>query len=341
MKIGFVAALSKDRISGPSNSVTNLAKYCCADVFTNINTEDSLELNGIKVKNKIILLKEMKKYDVIVITGIFDRNNIDIFKSCIRNRVNYIVSSRGNLTLESFNRSHFKKKIFMLLYGNKFINYAIGLHYLSKEEKNKSISIKNKKIIISSNGVVKKDIKQEYSKREKNIIFIGRIDIFHKGLDRLIKQVKINQSYLRLKNVKIKLFGPSNRNDKKKLMEYIIRSKIEDIMIIGPSVNKCERDHLLLTNKYFIHTSRLEGQPQAVLEAISAGCIPVVTDECNLSDSVTQYNLGFIVNCEKTRNIFTFLDYDEINYQKNCYEYSNKFLDWKLISKEFLNDIKL
>lgn len=344
MKIAFVAALSKNRISGPSNSVTNLAKNCCAEVFTNLKYDCQFKIYGISVKNKKELFKNINKYDVVVITGIFDKNNLDVFEFCIKNKINYIISSRGNLTRVSFKRSGLKKKIFMLLYGYKFIKNSMAIHYLSEEERDNSITTENKKIIISSNGVLNanKNENKENEIRENNIIFIGRIDIFHKGLDRLIKQVRRNQKYLRDKIVKIRIFGPSNRNDKNELKKKVSKYNIQDIVKIENAVNNLERDSLLLTNKYFIHTSRLEGQPQAVLEAISRGCIPIVTNECNLSKSVSEYNLGFIVDCERDKNIFTFLEKDKhIDYQKNCYDYSNKFLGWEFISKEFLNDIKL
>ena len=230
MNIAFIAAFSSDRISGPTNSVTNLAKSCNGKVFTNIDNQEKFMINDISINTKLEFFRNIDDFTMIIVTGIFDRNNLDIFKILHSKNIKYIVSLRGNLIKESFTRSKLKKMIYMIFYGNKIVNKAHKIHFLSKEEQNKTILLKNKNSIISRNGVESFGEISNFQERENIILFIGRIDIFHKGIDRLIKQIKANSSYLIKKKFKIKLYGPSNKNDKKNISKMIEKNNLNELL---------------------------------------------------------------------------------------------------------------
>ena len=340
MKIAFIAAFSSDRISGPTNSVTNLAKSCNGNVFTNIDSQEKFIINDIGINTKQEFFKNVDNFTMVIVTGIFDRNNLDIFKILLSKKIKYVVSLRGNLIKESFKRSKLKKIIYMAFYGNRIINEAHGIHFLSKEEQSKTMILKNKNSIISRNGVESFSELSNFQERKNIILFIGRIDTFHKGIDRLICQIQANASYLSKKNFKIDLYGPSNKNDKKNIHKLIEKNNLKELISLHDPVSKDERNKLLQNSKYFIHTSRLEGQPQAVLEAMAHGCIPLITDECNMSSDIKANKCGFIVNCEEDENIFRAIG--ESNSQvisNNCVLFAKKYLNWKNIGKDFLNDI--
>lgn len=57
------------------------------------------------------------------------------------------------------------------------------------------------------------------------------------------------------------------------------------VSYLGPVYGKA-KDELFARSAWFILPSLSEGLPMAVLEAIGAGCVPVITPECNLDELV-------------------------------------------------------
>ena len=70
------------------------------------------------------------------------------------------------------------------------------------------------------------------------------------------------------------------------------------------------------------------------------GCVPLVTDECNMSSDIKINKSGFIVDCRQEKNIFKALEENEMQkISNNCILFAKKYLNWKSIGKNFLNDI--
>ena len=63
----------------------------------------------------------------------------------------------------------------------------------------------------------------------------------------------------------------------------------------GPVIDE-EKKNVLLNTDIFIQTSRFEGMPMGILEALSYGIPSIVTTGTTLSDFVEKYNAGY--HCE-------------------------------------------
>jgi glycosyltransferase involved in cell wall biosynthesis len=53
----------------------------------------------------------------------------------------------------------------------------------------------------------------------------------------------------------------------------------------------------LFANDFFVSASRREGQSNALLEAMSAGCIPIVYGASGASDVIQHNETGFLLPC--------------------------------------------
>jgi glycosyltransferase involved in cell wall biosynthesis len=63
---------------------------------------------------------------------------------------------------------------------------------------------------------------------------------------------------------------------------------------VGPIVGD-KKEALLRSAWVFVHTSRWEGMPVAVLEALGAGCPVVLTAATGLGEFVEEYGAGVVV----------------------------------------------
>lgn len=175
-------------------------------------------------------------------------------------------------------------KIFSLIYYDSIIL----IQYLNHEEQ-----IGSKKFLFSPpesiipNGVNYTE-KQCRSFDFLSLFYLGRCDINHKGIDILFEYLtKINQ--------KIKLYG-ADPNEKIKLKKLIQLKKLEQKVEIYDPVFNEDKERVFLNNNIFILLSRYEGLPISVLEALSYGCICLVSSGTNMADEIVAANCGFKID---------------------------------------------
>ncbi|MCL5432852.1 MAG: glycosyltransferase family 4 protein [Patescibacteria group bacterium] len=149
--------------------------------------------------------------------------------------------------------------------GAKFYNYFIAL--------NKTHQIKMKNLnssIISTvipNGVDKTYL--EYKTKEKNyILYIGRIDIYHKGLDLLIKAFS---DAAKIIEDDLYIIGGGSISEEKALKELIKEHDLgKRVRIIGKKSGSAKNNYFK-NAKFTVFPFRFEGQSLSILESMALG----------------------------------------------------------------------
>jgi glycosyltransferase involved in cell wall biosynthesis len=129
----------------------------------------------------------------------------------------------------------------------------------------------------------------------KRIVFLGRLAIDHKGLDLLLEGYA---DYVRQQHdtdTELIVAGPDFRSGRRQL-ETLAASLLPHghVRFTGPLFGR-ERDALLGSAYVFVHTSRWEGMPLAVLEALATGCPVLVTPATNLGHYIEEFGAGLVV----------------------------------------------
>lgn len=124
-------------------------------------------------------------------------------------------------------------------------------------------------------------------------VYIGRLAIDYKGMDRMIRAYAICRS----KGVnppKLILGGPDFQGGKAILEKMISELGLEKhVEFVGPVNGPAEKAALLRRASLFLHTSRSEAFPLAILEAMAHGVPVLVTPGTNFADMVNQNGLGY------------------------------------------------
>lgn len=117
----------------------------------------------------------------------------------------------------------------------------------------------------------------DFSKKENVILAAGRLDDWHyKGWDILIKTAHEIKDFLKENGWQILIAGNGNEETRKMLCEMQKEYGVEEVVsFIG-----YQKDMLSLYGKasIFLLSSRSEGLPMVLLEAMSQGCACVATD---------------------------------------------------------------
>ena len=168
--------------------------------------------------------------------------------------------------------------------------------------------------------------------------FVGRLDIYTKGLDLLIEAF-----YAFSKDKKTKLWIVGDSPQMANLKEMIAPLPLNDKITLWGRKFGEEKMELLQQMDAFVHSSRNEGLPTAVLEAASFGVPCVITEATNLKYYVTKYNAGICVPNENIPSLIQAFEklYNQWSsnnlgpYKKNTQQMLETEFNWENLVKEF------
>ena len=350
MVILHVAYLNNIKAKGPNINVPkniiygnlheNVGLYNICQSELAISIPDDKNFSIAQYESIESLPEPFNKPDIVIFQGLYYIKYCAMARKLIKQGIPYIIVPRCSMTWAAVHSKFLKKKIANILFFNRFVKHAKSIQFLTQNEYEESKKVfKFQDYYILGNGV---EIPNTYYKvkdrKEFKLVFIARYNIYHKGLDLLLEAVNNNIGWFRENFVTLNLYGNDSDNGLAFLKNYISKNGIDDVVKLnGPAFDK-EKEKVLLDSDIFIHTSRLEGQPTAVIEAISYGIPVIVTPGTNLFDVVSKYNLGFttefgcdeIFNCIKNsfenRKDFKMISKNELDYAKSNF-------DWEEIIK--------
>ena len=152
--------------------------------------------------------------------------------------------------------------------------------------------------IIPNGTEIKSKVALSSSSDQIIILFLGRVDIHHKGLDILVNSILRITDYLIENKVVLNIVGPYDSIKDQSYFDEMFRKhpKLNSVIkLLGPQYGD-DKEKILSECDIFIHTSRYEGMPMAVLEAMSKGKPCIVTLGTNMVDIVNKADTGFAVS---------------------------------------------
>ena len=235
-------------------------------------------------KLSYLLIKERPKYVVSFMTSA----NIWTGLTCIITRTKYIVSERisPNFTINNFNG--LQKWITINLYKNAKAIVSPSKGIENNLRSNLSLAnFERYKIIHNPINIFNKpSIRRVYDR--KFILGVGRL-AYEKGFDQLIL------AFSELKSNDIDLLIVGNGEEISNLKALAKRLNLEGkVIFVGQKENI--QDYYAQA-ELFVLPSRFEGYPNALIEALSLGCVCIAMDcEFGPSEIINHSINGFLVN---------------------------------------------
>lgn len=246
-----------------------------------------------------VLNRKGNKPDIVVFHGVYFSRYLKIAKELIRKEIPYVVVPHCSLTREALKQKWMKKLFANILFFNSFLKKSAAIHFLSENEK--SGSLFSNKGFVCGNGVdLASSLSYRVSEKKLKFVYIGRLDVFHKGLDLLLDAIKIDKDFLLKSGFLLEIYGPKETYTHRKavdahdtLKRIIKKNGIDSLVNIHDAVFDEEKDAVLRSADVFIQTSRFEGLPMGVLEALAYGIPCIVTEGTNIANDVCRYNAGW------------------------------------------------
>jgi len=138
------------------------------------------------------------------------------------------------------------------------------------------------------------EISQE-GKSGKHFIYVGRIDIFGKGLDQLL--IAFSKFRARHTDYNLTVIGPFQSKTDESLF-FKLAALSNGGVEYYPTVYGKQKFKFMRDADLFIYPSRFEGIPRSIREALFVGTPVLVTQATNFADNVVKYRAGLV--CELT-----------------------------------------
>ncbi len=152
--------------------------------------------------------------------------------------------------------------------------------------------------VVAPNGIAPADFRQSYGGDSNGyLLFLGRIAVRYKGLDLLFEGYALAMS--KTKSLPpLLLVGPDHDGGLATLRSLAIRLGIEGHVSFEQSATGDAKNTAFRGARAFVHSSRSEGLPFAVLEALAVGLPALLTTGTNLRSLTEDADCAF--GCDDT-----------------------------------------
>lgn len=302
MKIVHIASFESGHFSGVKSVLEELIPAQRAlgyeiKVFNNKHNIQKVIDGEIYIAGYRDFVKYIKEIqpDLVLFHTIYDFNKVKYSYYLRYKKIPYIIEPHGSTTSKNTQKSKIKKKIANSIYVKCFIQHSKGLIYLNKKEKDDCIFYKLKKrFAIVPNGTQLHDIEnKERNDSAVKFIFLGRIDIIPKGLDLLFPAIKLFNTKYKPNLAEFHFYGQLRDPNMDKVFENYIKDAGNNVFYHGP-VSGQDKEQAYRNSNVFVLTSRGEGMPMSVLEALSYGLPCLLSPQTNMASLITENNCGWV-----------------------------------------------
>jgi glycosyltransferase involved in cell wall biosynthesis len=213
-----------------------------------------------------------------------------------KKKISYVLTAYGGYSKKSLQRNRFLKISFMRLFESHLIRQAKILHAVGESEVDDFQTIcKTRQIVVVPNGqdLNSLDDFSNSSTSRSNMIFgyCGRLDALHKGLDILLEGF----SSFKCTGGCGELWLIGDGRDSLILRSSAKKLGIDNyVKFWGPMYGN-EKLKKIAMFDVFVHTSRWDAVPTAVLEAAALSKPLLISRETNIGTYVERYFSGIVL----------------------------------------------
>lgn len=214
----------------------------------------------------------------------------------------YVVTGHGAYNTIAMQKSKWKKRAYFQLCEKFLLQNASEIHCIGASE------VTGLRAILPNEQATLIPYGMEFDTKPAALTeatgtfvfgFVGRLDYHTKGLDLMLEGFARHFSKKTGAILWIIGDGEGRTAVTARIKELGLTNKV---VLWGAKFGQ-EKDALLQQMNVFLHPSRNEGLPSAVLEAAALGVPCIVTEATNVGEYVCRYEAGFVVPNEDAKNL--------------------------------------
>lgn len=318
MKIWHIgASFSPEKVCGVNNTVWLVAQeqaklgYDVTLILIQPPNQAALEIaqkTGLKLiylpanlwyydQNTLETLLTSQSPNLVHTHSVFVPKQVSLAKKLGQRGIPYVITPHA-MTPQLLQRGWLKKRIYSWLFEKpRFLNAAAITVVTPKEEE----TVRN--FVPSYSGIIccvpnPITLLQENSPEEclwqnhgeTNLVYMGRFDVLHKGLDILIEIARF------LPNVKFKLYGTEHQGTQK-WFKKLQQNRPDNVEFHHP-VFKEDKTKVLLNATLYIQMSRWEVFGISIAEAMCLGVPCAIANTLNFAPIFQEHDLGLVLSSQ-------------------------------------------
>ncbi len=274
--------------------------------------EDGINIRIFKNESKYILPMSFKehvksnpdKIELYHLRSVFILKNFLFSRFLSKINTPYVITPHGGYDKNILKRGAFVKKIYFNLFEKKYLHNAKGVISCSGASEVEDARRHNYKGLVE---IIWDPVYNNLNftpKNNKKLIYLGRYDKDHKGLDKLFylfKEVtKLDPEF------RLDLYGSGPHESD--LIELKNSLNLKEVTINKP-VYEEDKNKILNDCMAYIQVSRWEAFGRSIIEAISQGLPVIISEGFNLKDIVEENKLGIVITDDFQKSAQQIIDY--------------------------------
>lgn|GEM_PF-3556249 len=265
---------------------------------------------------KIAFRKNRKIYGVVHLHTFWNPKLLLHFCMLTRFSEKSVIVPHGNFSQQALSKSPIKKNIYTWV--SKFLlpdNLQVIALTDAEEIESRSVlprHIKSVSVIpnfIETNTKLYPPQKTYHKRKIIKFLYVGRIDIEHKGIDLMLNSLGDLLS-TGFEDFSVSIVGPNrSKNDEEVLQKLITKNKLEKKIEIVGSVKRGQLGNYYLSSDYLLMFSRYEGLPMVAIEALASGLPLIVTRETNVGGVIESNAAGYVLSNKNDEKYDDFKDF--------------------------------
>lgn len=234
----------------------------------------------------------IRDLDVLVLHSAWTSYNVVAGRQARRVGVPYVLAPRGAYEPRILERKPTMKKMWWRLLESRLVEEAAGIHVFfdSQADQLRRLGYHGPVVVAPNGVVVPDDIRWDGGSLDA-LVYIGRFDMEHKGLDTLLDGLSLMEPESRPRMI---LAGPDWRGGKKQTEARVRALNLQRWVEVRPPIYGREKFELMAAARGFVYPSLFEAFGNSAAEAASLG-VPVLTGEYPLGEYLRSKDAGLLV----------------------------------------------
>ena len=275
-------------------------------------------------------LEGVPKNSLFDLHGVFRPLNYAVSRVLRKKQLRYMFTPHDDYSDFGMRNRRYLKLAYVWLFDKKNLDDAALVHTISAPGRTTVARYTApSRIRLVTNLVQDLNPIFDPSALEKQVCFIGRFDIFQKGIDWQLEafgQFKHRDG----QGVRFVMIGPSSPEELAQVRDlcrnqYLVEGT--DVLITG-KLPESDLNQRLLQSYVYLQLSRFEGFGLSIAQALSFYKPVIITDQVPIYDKVLKYNAGFVArNAEEaSRQLSRVFSMSAAEYEtmarnaRRCYE---------------------
>jgi len=213
--------------------------------------------------------------DVLVLHSGWTLRNVRAAAAARKLGVPYVLEPRGAYDPHIVSRKRWLKKVWWAAWERRLVHEARAIHVFFEPEREHLAALGYRgEIIVASNGREAPEGSSWDGGSGGYVLWLGRFDPEHKGLDLLLDAMRLLPASER---PKLRLHGPDWRARKETVRQWIRDKDLDAWVTVGDAVHGDQKRELLTRATGFVYPSRWDACPNSVLESVALGVPTLVT----------------------------------------------------------------